>query len=266
MARGVEHVGGTVHRYHAADVRRHCFRQLSRAAAEVADDERRIDQPEHRPQKELVAEELAAQVIPSAGRRREKLLGLRPAPRQHAAKTPIVLPGCRRRGDLLADERPQPLGARVEVVHRHAVEPARAVTPRRDPVVVGQGLQMAADPGLRHLQHRAQLRDRQLVLSSSISMRQRVDPRAPSCGPGWGQPSIRKSGYKATSHGHRSCARQPGIGPDSGAVLQRVKIAALSRILLHATRSRRPNSGDTRSPRCWARAAWERSIEPATRS
>ena len=69
--------------------------ELSRAAAEVADDERRVDQAEHRPQKERVAEQLAAQVIPSAGRGREELLRLRPAPRQHAAEPPFVLP-CRR--------------------------------------------------------------------------------------------------------------------------------------------------------------------------
>ena len=136
MPRRVEHVGGTVNRYHAPDVRRHCFRQLSRSAAEVADDQRRVDEPEHGPEKELVAEELAAQVIPSAGSRREKLLRLGAAAREHTAQTAIVLTGAGRRGDLFADERPQPLGARVELIDRHAVEPARAVAPRRDPVVV----------------------------------------------------------------------------------------------------------------------------------
>ena len=41
---------------------------------EVADDERRIDQPEHRPEIELIAEEIASQPIPPASGRREKFL------------------------------------------------------------------------------------------------------------------------------------------------------------------------------------------------
>ena len=80
------------------------------------------------------------------------------------AKPSIILP-CRGGGrNLFADERPQSPGAGVELVDRHAVEPAGAVAPGRDPVVVGQRLEVPADAGLRHLQHCAELGDGQLVL------------------------------------------------------------------------------------------------------
>ncbi len=161
---GVEHVVGTVNRYHAPDVRRHNFRQLSRATAEVTDDQRRIDETEHGPQEELVAEQLAAKPIPSARRRREELLRLRPTPAQHAPQPTLVLLGTSRGGHLLGDERPQPASAGIEVVDRHAVEAARAVAPRRHPPIVGQRLQMPADGRLRHLEHRAELGHRQFVL------------------------------------------------------------------------------------------------------
>ena len=49
------------------------------------------------------------------------------------------------------------------LVERQRVVAAGAVAPRRHPARVRQRLQMPADRGLRQLQHRAQLADRQLL-------------------------------------------------------------------------------------------------------
>src|SRR5687767_3539574 len=93
LARRLEHVVRAVDRDHLADVRRHSFRELAGATAQVADDERRVDQAEDAPEKKGVAEELAAEPIPPAGGGREELLRFGAPPRQHAAQPPIVLPG-----------------------------------------------------------------------------------------------------------------------------------------------------------------------------
>src|SRR4030095_10515047 len=93
LPRGVKHVFGTVNRYHAPDVWRHNFRQLPRATAEVADDEPWIDETQHRPQKDLVAKQLASKPVPSAGGRCEELLRLGPSPAQHTAQPSLVLLG-----------------------------------------------------------------------------------------------------------------------------------------------------------------------------
>ena len=68
LSRGFEHVLGTVNRYHAPDVGRHNFRQLSGATAEVADNQRRVDEPQHRPQKKLVTEQFPSQPVPATCR------------------------------------------------------------------------------------------------------------------------------------------------------------------------------------------------------
>ena len=163
-ARGVEHVGRAVDGDDAPHVRRNRLGELPRPASQIADDQRRIDQAEHRPQVEAVAEQVAAQAIPVAGGGGEELLRLRAAAREDALQPPLVLAGGGRRRHLLANQRPEPARARIEVVERHAVEAARAVAPGADPIVVRERLQVAADARLRHLQDRAQLRHRQLVL------------------------------------------------------------------------------------------------------
>ena len=62
-----------------------------------------------------IAEQLGAQVIPLARRRREKLFRLRSPLREHALQPPLVLLGAVGAGDLLADQRPQPLRAGIEI-------------------------------------------------------------------------------------------------------------------------------------------------------
>src|SRR5688572_18516447 len=64
--RRVEHVHRAVDRNHLLHVRSNDFRQLPGAAAEIADYESRVDETEHAPEKEGVAEQIAAQAIPVA--------------------------------------------------------------------------------------------------------------------------------------------------------------------------------------------------------
>ena len=200
LPRGVEHVRRPVDRDHPLHVRRHvsvsCPVPQPRSPTTSVGSIR----PSTRPEVERVAEQILAKPIPLARRRGEELLRLRPAPRR-ARRAAAARPARgRRAGNLLADERPQPLARRVQLVAAHAVEPARAVAPRRHPVVVGQRLQVPADARLRHLQHRAQLRHRQLVLLEQQQHRgSGSGPTAPSCAPGWGGHTIRKSGCNVIS-------------------------------------------------------------------
>ena len=95
--------------------------------------QRRIEQAEQRVQMKRVAEQLLAQMIPLPRRGREELLGLRSPPREHARQPALVVVRAARCRHLLADQRPQPPRARVELVERHAVVAAGAVAPRLHP-------------------------------------------------------------------------------------------------------------------------------------
>ena len=126
--------------------------------------QRRIEQRRQRVQRRGAAEQLPAQPIPLPRGRGEKLLRLasaagrgRPLSRRASWSAPGVA------GDLLAQQRPQPARVRVALVQRQRVVAAGAVAARRHPARVRQRLQVPADRRLRQLQHRAQLRDRQLV-------------------------------------------------------------------------------------------------------
>src|SRR6187401_1730437 len=128
MTGSVQHVRRAIDCDDLPNVRRDDFRQLPRPASQVADDQRRIDQPEYTPEIERIAEEIAAEAIPVTRSGGEKFLRLRAPPRQYAAEASIILPCCRRRCNLFLDDRPEPPRTRVQLVsRRHRVETARAV-------------------------------------------------------------------------------------------------------------------------------------------
>src|SRR5688500_20157294 len=89
---------------------------------------------------ETTAKQLASQVIPLPGGGGEKLFGLRAPLREHRLQSPLVLLSAIGAGDLLADQRPQLLRAGIELLHRHPIKAARAITPRHHPAVVSQRL------------------------------------------------------------------------------------------------------------------------------
>jgi hypothetical protein len=69
----------------------------------------------------------------------------------------------RTRAEVVCDDRPEPLGGRIQVCVA-GVEAARAFVSCREPFVVRQHLQVAADGGLRESQHSAEFPNGQLVL------------------------------------------------------------------------------------------------------
>src|SRR5678815_2985276 len=132
MTRRVQHVRRAIDGDDLPNIGRDNFRQLPRSTSEVADDERRIDQPEYAPEIERIAEQIAAEAIPVTRSGREELLRLRTPPRQHAAKASIILPCCRCRCNLFLDDRPEPPRTRVELVSRRPVSYTHLTLPTSD--------------------------------------------------------------------------------------------------------------------------------------
>ena len=79
---------------------------LAGAAAEVADGPAALGERGERGEMKALAEQLVAQPIPLAGRRREELLRFRAALGERGLKATLVLRGSRRGTHLLAHERP----------------------------------------------------------------------------------------------------------------------------------------------------------------
>ena len=120
--------------------------------------------------------------------------------------------------DLGPDQLPQPPRRRIELGELQRVKPARAIAPRLHPAFVGERLEMPADRRLRQLQHRAELRDRELV---TLEQRQ----HAAAHGIGQARPcvsrseaerahlvSIRISGFNGRSSARASQVAQAGLG------------------------------------------------------
>ena len=103
---GLQHGGGCINRDDAADERRERRRQLARAAAEIADGPLGVCERGKGREVKALAEQVVANAIPLAGRRREKLLGLGAALGKYRLHATLVVHGGRRRSDLLADQRP----------------------------------------------------------------------------------------------------------------------------------------------------------------
>ena len=114
-----------------------------------------------------------------------------------------VLAGAGGDGHLGADQHPEVLGRVIEAGRDHSIEAAGSVAAGDDPSVVGEGLEVAADRGLRELQDRAELRDRELV---AVEEEQDPAPRhvgedgeaVEDGGLGGGGHYIRVSGYNET--------------------------------------------------------------------
>ena len=175
----LQHRGGRIHGQHALDERRKRGRHLPGSAAEIADRPFRIGKRRQGRKMKPLAEQLVAQTIPLPRGRREEFLRLRAPLGQHGLNPALIL-RCRRRGpDLLANERPEPPGGRVEIIARHCVKVAGAFGARRDPSGIGECLQVAADRRLRKLHDAAQFRHGELV-----PIEQQQNPAARGVGQG----------------------------------------------------------------------------------
>ena len=177
--RFVQHVGGAVDADDLAERAERRGGELPGAAAEIGDAPGGVQETEQRMQVKRAAEQVSAQVIPLPRRGRGKLGGLRAPALEDARQPAFVLIGGAGRRHLLADQRPQPPRAGIELVDREAVIAAGTVASRDHPTGVSERLQMPTHGRLRQLQNRAHLRNRELMAfeQEQQSASQRVGER-----------------------------------------------------------------------------------------
>ena len=116
---------------------------------------------------------------------------------EHRVQPLGVLPRRRRSATCSRINGPQPAGAGVQIVERHAVETARAIASRRHPaIVIAECFEMTTHTRLRQAQHGTELGHRQIVvLEDQKDTAARRVSQAPTCGPKSQKPYIRLCGW-----------------------------------------------------------------------